>query len=235
MRARGLLAFVPAAVVTTAAAVAGRERTHLASKLLLAPSLAAGVVATRGARSTSRTATLVAALVGSTVGDWFMNASSRAGDAHRQRALLQRGAAGFAVQQAGLVRLLLADGARPRALPTAVVGSTLVGLAVVDTEGGARPDLVLTAYGMLLGSMAALATSSGRRSVGWGGALFLLSDATIIVGEHVAKTPRQRAVVSGTIMATYAAALALLVHGLRDEPAPLDPVQPDPVPEDPTA
>lgn len=77
--------------------------------------------------------------------------------------------------------------------------------------------------------------ASGRRSVGWGGALFLLSDATIIVGEHVAKTPRQRAVVSGTIMATYAAALALLVHGLRDEPAPLDPVQPDPVPEDPTA
>ena len=53
-----------------------------------------------------------------------------------------------------------------------------------------------------------------------------MSDATIILGEHLAKTPRQRAVVSGIVMSTYAAALALLVHGLRDEPA-----HPDPSPE----
>lgn len=51
----------------------------------------------------------------------------------------------------------------------------------------------------------------------------LVSDAAIIVGEHVAKTPRQRAVVSGMVLSTYSAALALLVHGLRDEPRTVKP------------
>jgi uncharacterized membrane protein YhhN len=206
--------------------MAGRERTHLASKMLLAPSLAAGVLATRGSRSTGE-ATLVAALIGSTVGDWFMNASGRAGDAGRRRVLMQRGAAAFAVQQAGLIRLLLADGVRPRAVPAGVTGGTLAALAVLDTEGEGSPDPVLTAYGLVLGSMTALATSSGRRSLVWGGGLFLLSDATIIIGEHLVRTPRQQALVSGTILATYAAALALLVHGLRDEPDQLPEVPED--------
>jgi uncharacterized membrane protein YhhN len=224
-RSRGdLLAYVPAAVVTTAAAMAGRERMHLTSKMLLAPSLAAGVLATRGSRSTGRNVTLAAALVGSTVGDWFMNASGRAVDPRRRRVLMRRGASAFAVQQTGLLRLLLADGVRPNRRSAIVVGATMAGLGVVDTIGtGGEPDPVLTAYGLLLGSMAALATSDGmaprgRRTVALGGVLFLLSDATIIVGEHLAKTPRQEAVVSGIVLSTYAAALALLVHGLRDEP-----------------
>ncbi|MDT0212809.1 lysoplasmalogenase family protein [Rothia sp. ARF10] len=224
-----LLGYVPLAVVTTAASVAGRERTHLATKLLLAPTLAAGVVATRGERSATRSVTLVAALAGSVVGDWFMNASGRAGSPEERRQSMRLGAAAFAVQQAGLVRLLLADGVRPRAVPATIVGGTLAGLAVVDTGGAGRPDPVLTAYGMLLGSMSALALTR-RRTVALGGGLFLVSDATIILGEHLAKTPRQRAVVSGIVMTTYAAALALLVHGLRDEP-----VLADPVPEDSTA
>ncbi|MFW5473453.1 lysoplasmalogenase family protein [Knoellia sp. CPCC 206450] len=224
-----LLAYVPLAVATTAASVGGRERTHLATKLLLAPTLAAGVVTTREERPSARSATLVAALAGSVVGDWFMNASGRAGSQEGRRQSMRRGAAAFAVQQAGLVRLLLADGVRPRAVPATVVGGTLAGLAVVDTGGAGRPDPVLTAYGLLLGSMSALALTQ-RRTVAVGGGLFLLSDATIVLGEHLAKTPRQRAVGSGIVMSTYAAALALLVHGLRDEPA-----HPDPVPEDSTA
>ena len=159
-----------------------------------------------------------------------MNTSGRAGDPGRRRVLMRWGAAAFAVQQAGLIRLLLADGARPRPAPAGVAGATLAALAVLDAKGEGAPDPVLTAYGVLLGSMSALATSSGRRSLVWGGGLFLLSDATILVGEHLVKGRRQRAVVSGTILATYAAALALLVHGLRDEPLHLDPV-----PEDSTA
>ncbi|WP_404386809.1 lysoplasmalogenase [Knoellia locipacati] len=193
--------------------------------MLLAPSLAAGVVATRGQRPSGRNATLVAALAGSTVGDWYMNASGRAAsDEARRRALTRRGAGAFAVQQAGLVRLLLADGARPRGVPSAVVGGTLVGLAVVDTLAhGGEADPVLSGYGVLLGSMTTLATSDGmsprgRRAVALGGGLFLLSDATIVLGEHLAKSSRHEVVVSGIVMATYAAALALLVHGLRDEP-----------------
>ena len=227
-RSRGdLMVYVQAAVVTTSASIAGRQRLHLVSKMLLAPSLAAGVVATRGSRSARRNATLVAALAGSTVGDWFMNASDRADDRGRRRALVRRGAAAFAVQQVGLVRLLVADGARPRAVPAAVVGGTLAALAVVDTAGEGGPDPVLTASGVLLGAMSALATSSGRRTLAWGGGLFLLSDATIIIGERLARSPRQQALVSGTILATYAGALALLVHGLRDEPDPLPDVQED--------
>ncbi|GGB78911.1 hypothetical protein N798_01840 [Knoellia flava TL1] len=224
-----LLGYVAVAVLTTAASVTGRERSHLATKLLLAPTLAAGVVATRGERSAARSATLVAALAGSAMGDWFMNASGRAASVEGRRLLMRRGAGAFAVQQIGLVRLMLADGARPRAVPSTIVGGTLAGLAVVDTGGAGHPDPVLTAYGMLLGSMSALALTQ-RRTVALGGGLFLLSDATIILGEHLVKTPRQRAVVSGIVMSTYAAALALLVHGLRDEH-----VHPDPVTEDATA
>ena len=227
-------------MVTTAAAVLGRERAHLASKMLLAPSLAAGVVATRHQRTRGRSTTMVVALAGSTVGDWYMNASGRElADEARHRGLLRRGAGAFAVQQAGLIRLLLVDGVRPRALPATVVGATMAVLAVVDSlANDGQPDPVLSGYGALLGSMAALAAGDGepprrRRSVALGGALFLLSDATIIVGTRVATSARHRAAVSGIVMATYAAALALLVHGLRDDP--LHPVHPDNRPADTTA
>lgn len=222
-----LVAYAPLAVATTAAAVLGRERTHLVTKVLLAPTLAAGVVTSRRHRPGDRNATLLVALAGSTAGDWLMNAASGEAVPARRRVLMRRGAAAFAVQQVGLVRLLLRDGVRLRPLPTALVGGVLATLAVVDTvsEGG-QPDAALTGYGVLLGAMAALALGdrSGplrRRSVALGGALFLLSDATIILGDHVAGSPGRRAVASGVVLSTYAVALALLVHGLRDEPAPL--------------
>lgn len=103
----------------------------------------------------------------------------------------------------------------------AVTGATLAGLAVLDTDGGA-PDPVLTGYGLLLGSMSALAMGDGERprngrAVALGGALFLVSDAAIIVGQQYAKTPRAQAISSAVILSTYTAALGLLVHGLRDE------------------
>ncbi|EAP98231.1 hypothetical protein JNB_14743 [Janibacter sp. HTCC2649] len=223
-RRADLLAYVPLAVTTTAAAVTGRPRAHLVTKMLLAPTLAGGVVATRTDRSTARTATLAMALFGSAVGDWFMNRSDVApphSDARRQ--LMRVGASAFAVQQTGLIKLLLTDGVRPRARATAAAGGVMAGLAALELSAMGEPDPVLTGYGLLLGSMATLSMSDGgsprrRRSVALGGGLFLMSDAAIIVGEHVAKSPRQRAVVSGIVLSTYTAALALLVHGLRDEP-----------------
>lgn len=216
-----LLAYVPLAVATTLADVVGRDRTHAATKVLLAPTLAAGVVATRDQRTPTRTGTLLAALAGSTVGDWFMYRSSRS-EGERSRSLMRLGAGAFAVQQTGLIGLLVADGARPRRLPTAIAVTTLAGLAVLDSDGGA-PDPVLTGYGLLLGSMSALAMSEGSsprhgRTIALGGALFLVSDAAIIVGERFASTPRAQAIASGVILSTYTAALALLVQGLRDEP-----------------
>ncbi|MEO7269087.1 MAG: lysoplasmalogenase family protein [Knoellia sp.] len=223
-RRADLLAYVPLAVTTTVAAVTGRPRAHLVSKMLLAPTLAGGVVATRADRSTARTATLAVTLAGSAVGDWFMNRSEVApphSDARRQ--LLRVGAGAFAVQQTGLLRLLLSDGARPRATSGAAAGSVMAGLAALELSATGEPDPVLTSYGLLLGSMSALSMSDGgsprrRRSVALGGGLFLVSDAAIIVGEHLAKSPRHRALVSGIVLSTYTAALALLVHGLRDEP-----------------
>ncbi|WP_353951595.1 lysoplasmalogenase family protein [Knoellia sp. S7-12] len=224
-----LLAYIPLAVVTTAASVTGRERTHLMSKMLLAPTLAGGVIATRGERSTSRTATLTTALVGSGIGDWFMNRSGVAPpESQARRQLVRLGAGAFAIQQAGLLRLLVGDGVRPRVRPAAAVGGVLAGLGALELRATGEPDPVLTGYGLLLGSMSAVSLSDGgsprrRRSVALGGGLFLVSDAAIIVGEHVAKTPRQRAVVSGIVLSTYTAALALLVHGLRDEPRTVKP------------
>lgn len=215
-----LLGYLPLAVATTAADVLGRDRAHLVSKLALAPTLAAGVLSTRSGRSPRRTGTLLIALVGSTVGDWYMYRSSRT-EGELSRAMMRRGASAFAVQQAGLVALLVRDGARPRRVPVGVAATTLAGLAVLDSDGGA-PDAVLTGYGLLLGSMSALALGDGGRArtgraVALGGALFLVSDAAIIVGQRFATSPRAQAISSGVILSTYTAALALLVHGLRDE------------------
>lgn len=215
-----LLAYVPLAVATTAADVLGRDRAHAATKVALAPTLAVGLLATRTQRCPKRTGTLLAALVGSTIGDWYMYRSSRS-DGDAARSLMRRGASAFGVQQVGLIGLLLHDGARPRAVPSAVAATTLAGLAVLDADGGA-PDPVLTGYGLLLGSMSALATGDGERTrngraVALGGALFLVSDAAIILGQEYASTPQAQAISSGVILSTYTAALALLVHGLRDE------------------
>lgn len=217
---RDLLAYIPLAVATTAADVLGRDGTHVTTKVALAPTLAAGVLATRSQRGLGRTGTLLAALVGSTVGDWYMYRSSRT-DGDESRSLMRLGAGAFAVQQVGLVGLLLHDGARPRPVPSAVAVATLAGLAVLDSDGGA-PDPVLTGYGLLLGSMSALAMGDGGRArngreIALGGALFLVSDAAIIVGQRFAKTPGAQAISSGVVLSTYTAALALLVHGLRDE------------------
>lgn len=73
MRSRAdLLAYVPAAVTTTVTAMTGHHHAHATSKVLLAPTLAAGVLATRSERCIKRNSTLFVALAGSTVGDWFM-------------------------------------------------------------------------------------------------------------------------------------------------------------------
>lgn len=216
-----LLAYLPVAATTTVAAVVGRDRVHLVSKMLVAPTLAAGVLATRSERCSRRNGTLLAALAGSTVGDWFMYRSSRTtGQTSRQQ--MRLGASAFGVQQVGLVGLLVHDGARPRAVPAATAAVVMAGLAVLDSDGGA-PDPVLGTYGALLGSMSALAMGEGSspragRAIALGGALFLLSDAAIIVGQSIADTPARRAVADGVVLSTYTAALALLVHGLREDP-----------------
>lgn len=213
-----LLAYTPLALATTVTDVLGRDRAHATTKVLLAPTLAAGVITTRAERSGRRTGTLVAALAGSTVGDWFMYRSSRA-SGEDSRLLMRRGASAFGVQQAGLLGLLLHDGARPRPIPSLTTAGTLAGLAVLDSDGGI-PDPVLGAYGVLLGSMSAVSMGEGSspgpgRAIALGGALFLLSDAAIIVGERFADTPTRRALADGLILSTYTAALGLLVHGLR--------------------
>ncbi len=216
-----LLAYVPAAVTTTVAAMTGHHRTHATSKMLIAPTLAVGVLGTRSERCAGRTSTLLVALLGSTVGDWFMYRSSRTtGELSRQH--MRLGASAFGVQQIGLIGLLHHDGARPGPVPVATAATVMAGLAVLDSDGGA-PDPVLGGYGVLLGSMSALAMGEGSspragRAIALGGALFLLSDAAIIIGESVAGTPAGRAVAEGVILSTYTAALALLVHGLREEP-----------------
>lgn len=215
-----LLAYVPAAVTTTVAAMTGRDRVHLVSKLALAPTLAAGVAATRSTRSRGRSTTLLVALGGSLAGDWFMYRSGRTeGAVSRQQ--MRLGASAFAVQQVGLIRLLLRDGARPRPVPTAGAAGVMAVLAVLDSDGGV-PDPVLGGYGVLLGAMSALAMGEGgspraRRGVALGGSLFLLSDAAIIVSQRYATTPARRAVADGVVLSTYTAALGLLVRGLRDE------------------
>ena len=140
-----------------------------------------------------------------------------------RRRLMRRGASAFAVQQTGFIGLMLADGVRPRTPQSLGVGAVMAGLGALDTASTGEPDPVIVGYGTLLGSMAALALGDGgeprhRPPVALGGGYFLVSDAAIIIGEHLARTPAQRAIASGIVLSTYTAALALLVHGLRDEP-----------------
>ena len=213
-------AYVALAAATTVTGVLERHRAQAWVKTPLVPMLQVGLVRRARASRPAGLATLLAATTGAAVGDWFMLGAST--DDEHGRSRLRAGASAFGVQQAGYIALLLRSGHRPSrrtAVPVAAVLAALAALESCSGDGGpSAPDPVLTGYGVLLGSMAALAMSApdgSRRGVQVGGAAFLASDATILLREHVLRGPRARAAAEAFVLVTYTVAQALLVDGLE--------------------
>ena len=220
--------------VTTWATTTDRMTLHGVTKMGLAPTLGAGVT---GRRSPAAP-TLLTALAGSTLGDWFMYRESFAATPEEARKRLRLGAASFLVQQAGLIRLMHARGSRPTkatVLPAAIWLVSLAALESAKTRQPGKataPDPVLSAYGLTLAGMAVLAVETAKPAlrqansprealrqpavrVGLGGLLFLFSDTKIIVRQHLLTSERSRAAAEAAVMSTYTAALWLLVDGLE--------------------
>ena len=220
--------YVGASVLTSGGAALGAGKLHAATKYAIAPLLMADVATRPGAFDAERrptTVTLLTALAGSALGDHFMLAESRTSGL-AARAHLRRGASCFAVQQLGLMSVLARAGYRWRPRPTRAAGVALAALAVVDgvaarrDAGPSTPDPIVAAYGVSLAAMAALTQGAptGRRAsrrIAVGGPLFLASDA-VIVARQLLPTGALRNLSDGVVMATYTAALALLVEAAAD-------------------
>ncbi|MCO7240574.1 lysoplasmalogenase [Aeromicrobium sp. CnD17-E] len=170
------------------------------TKCLLAPVLVAWVVAERGPRL------LVAALVLCLGGDLLLEVDG----------LFVAGMASFAAAHACLVTLFVRAGAvrERRPNPLLLVTYLLAGVALVAWAwGGLAADLrpVVPVYAVLL--LATAVTSSCVDVLaGVGGALFLVSDGLIALGEAGRVDPGS-ATVSVAVMALYGAAIALLTAG----------------------
>lgn len=214
------VAYLAAAATTTIAAAAGRRRTHVASKWLLMPVLAADVLLDQQT-APGRRGALAAALAGAWVGDVVLALPTD--DARLERRRLRQGATAFAAQQSVYLTLLTRDGARPRLATAAPLVLGLLGAAAVDSSDGSAPDPVLVGYGVLLGAMGCLAAGDGDRRIRWGGRLFVASDIAIMVRSALLRSDRAERAGQAFILATYTAAQLLLTDGLRRVTTPTAP------------
>ncbi len=197
---RYVVAFVAALAVHLVLLAADLAPWDSITKCLLAPVLVAWVVAERGPRL------LVAALVLCLGGDLLLEVDG----------LFVAGMASFAAAHVCLVTLFARAGAvrerRPR--PLLVATYLLAGVALVAWAwGGLAADLrpVVPVYAVLL--LATAVTSSCVDVLaGVGGALFLVSDGLIALGEAGRVDPAS-ATVSVAVMVLYGAAIALLTAG----------------------
>lgn len=170
------------------------------TKCLLAPVLVAWVVASRGPWL------LAAALVLCLGGDLLLELDG----------LFLAGMASFAAAHLCFVTLFVRAGAvrtrRPHPGLVVVYAAAGVGL-VAWAWGGLAADLrpVVPVYALLLLATAVTAACVDRLA-GLGGAMFLVSDGLIALGEAGRVDPGS-AVVSVAIMALYGTAIALLTAG----------------------
>ncbi|KAA0018965.1 lysoplasmalogenase [Antrihabitans cavernicola] len=202
------LVFLAASATTVAGAVIGNERMQQVAKPLIAPSLAVRAWRKRGPDNLE-TALLVGGLTAAAVGDVLLI------DPDDDRRLVQ-GASSFAVMQAGYTTLLLRHGARPTApawLPRLLGWA---GAAVLLRTKAPTVAAPLTAYGVTLGAATTLASDPALDKQLFAGAqLFTVSDGLILVRRIFVRNETGRRIAEGVILATYAAAQALLVDGLQ--------------------
>lgn len=219
--------FLGAAAATVVGGVIENDKLQLVAKPLIAPALAARVLRRRGNIDRVDTAVLLGSLAAATVGDVFMIDPD-------DDARLTSGARSFAVMQLGYSAVLARRGARPSAstLVPRVLG--WLGLAGPVWSRARAVAPTLTAYGVLLGSTSTLSadpalapgarvvagvpvpTAGPRSRLALGGLLFSGSDALIVVRRLFVRGDAGRRAVEGVVLATYAAAQALLIEGMTE-------------------
>lgn len=194
------------AVADTVLAARGARRLRWVTKSALVPAIAAAAVA--GGRELPPG--LRTALVGSWAGDVALLSGSETG--------FLTGVAGFAVAHTAYLTEIRATRVEPGA------GAAALAVAAAGTGAGVvlrrrverRMRGPVLGYTALVTGMGAAAVATGRRGLGAGGALFVLSDGLVA---YTRFGGRRRPVVEAAVMATYAAAQALLVAALS-RPAP---------------
>ncbi|MCX5042004.1 lysoplasmalogenase [Aldersonia sp. NBC_00410] len=225
--ARDRAVFSAAVALTVTGALTERKALQWIAKPLIAPTLAAQVWRARERTAPVDTALLLGGLTAATVGDVLLIEP----DDDRR---LVAGATAFAAMQLGYAALLHRAGARPTApaaLPRVTGAIAAAGLLGARARHLAAP---LTAYGLTLGTATTLASDPalvpdaravaglvvpGRRPasrLGLGALLFTLSDGLIVVRRTLLRGSTSRRVAEGAILASYAAAQALLVEGMLD-------------------
>ncbi|WP_345349359.1 lysoplasmalogenase [Rhodococcus olei] len=219
--------FLGATAATVVGAVTENERLQLVAKPLIAPALAARVLRRRGNVDAVDTGLLLGSLAAATVGDVFMIDPD---DDTR----LMNGARSFAVMQLGYSAVLARRGARPTvpALVPRLLG--WIGASGLLRARARRVAPTLTGYGAVLGTTSTLSADPAlapgarvvagtvvpntdpRSRIGLGGLLFTGSDALIVVRRLFVRSQAGRRLVEGVVLASYAAAQALLVEGMTE-------------------
>ncbi|MFF0814991.1 lysoplasmalogenase family protein [Rhodococcus sp. NPDC003318] len=219
--------FLGATAATVAGAVLDNEKVQMVAKPLIAPALAVRVLRRRSNRDAADTALLLGSLAAATVGDVLMIDPD---DDTR----LTNGARAFAVMQLGYSAVLARRGARPTA--PALVPRLLgwLGAAGLLRARARTVAPTLTGYGAALGTTSTLSADpalapearvvagtvvpngDARSRLALGGLLFTGSDALIVVRRLFVRGRTGRRAVEGVVLASYAAAQALLVEGMTE-------------------
>ncbi|QXQ16041.1 lysoplasmalogenase [Skermania piniformis] len=218
--------FAAATALTVAGAATERLGWQRVAKPLLAPALAARVWRDRERHGPTEAGLLIGSLAAATVGDVLLLEP----DDDRR---LARGAAAFAVMQAGYAAVFRRRGARPTApaaVPRGVAWAGVAALLRVQAPGLARP---LSGYGLTLGTATTLASdpalAPGSRVVrglvvpdtdprsryAFGALLFTLSDGMIVARRQFLRSPGTRRAAEAAILASYAGAQYLLTQPQR--------------------
>lgn len=200
-RSTWLIAFGTVAVVHLVVNGAGLDPWTSITKCLLAPLLIAWVIQQRGPRL------LVVALAFCFLGDLFLEIDG----------LFIAGMAAFAIAHIAFITLFVQRGAldRVRADPLPLAGYVVAAIALVAwCWGGLEPGLKapIPVYAALLVGTAAASWSTDRRA-GLGGALFLVSDGIIALGE-AGRIDADATLTGLAIMALYSLAIFLLTTGI---------------------
>ncbi|WP_336660858.1 lysoplasmalogenase family protein [Leucobacter sp. USHLN153] len=220
-RSGALWPFVPYTVVAVVHVIAcfGQYPFEWWTKLLLMPLLALGVVATLVFAPATRVrpvpagamGLLLGALLFSWLGDgarWLLPALTSRLSSELPLMLMCFGVA----HALYLLLMWRGRGIARRRLPAwsliyVLAYLVLVALLLPHTKSF---SIAVMGYGLLLAATAAMATRCGA-IVGWGGALFLLSDAILAFRMFM---PGSNVVTSGLVMLSYALGQGLIAYGI---------------------
>lgn len=210
-----------------AAGVKRSRRAEQVVKPLVMTAIGVGLWRTRDQRDALDNLLLATAATASLAGDQLMLEEEFASSQRVADMWIKRGASAFAVNHVATISLALRHGARPgaaEALPRAV--GMIEGLILLAVR---RPHMLpaLGSYSKLLAVMSTVMASpqltdgtaddDPRRALELGGMLFLASDATILHRQvFLGRETPAGAAAEGWVLASYAAAQALIFGGLAE-------------------